>query len=513
MEEKPNMQRSEIQIVWFKRDLRISDHKPIYKASENKIPTLPIYIVEPDYWQQPFANRRHWHFIYDSLLELREDLKKLDQSLVIRVGSVIDIFQRLLIEYRIKHIYAHEETGNQWTFDRDIQVQKWCKKNNILLEESPTNGVVRGLKNRSEWSKIRKIRIYNTLIETPLSLIPLNGIEEGLIPQKSDPLFKNDFKGKVQKGGRKEALTMLKSFLNERGKGYLFNISAPGKSEIHSSRISPHLTWGTISSKEVQNLINVKRENLLDDENKLWKKNLTAFTSRLSWRCHFIQKLETQPSIEFKCMHPLYEGLREKEFNNDLYNAWKKGKTGYPFIDACMRSLNYNGWITFRMRAMLVSFASYDLWLDWRKTGYHLAQAFTDYEPGIHYSQLQMQSGVTGINTLRIYNPIKQSQDHDPKGEFIKKWVPELKNISETWIHEPWKMELINQNSFKCIIGENYPAPIVDHSISIKYARSRIAEILKKNGYKDNSKEVFKKLGSRKKNKGTKKINVQLQLL
>ena len=373
--------------------------------------------------------------------------------------------------------------------------------------------MVRGLKNRSEWSKIRKTRIHDTLIKTPQKLTALIGVEEGAIPEKNDPIFKNNFNGKVQKGGRIEALSILESFLNDRGKGYLFNISAPGKSEITSSRISAHLTWGTVSSKEVQNVINIKKENLLDNEKKVWQKNLIALSSRLSWRCHFVQKLETQPSIEVRCMHPLYEGLREKEFKNDLYDAWKNGQTGYPFIDACMRSLNYNGWITFRMRAMLVSFASYNLWLDWRITGYHLAQTFTDYEPGIHYSQLQMQSGVTGINTVRIYNPIKQSYDHDPHGIFIKKWVPELKNISETWIHEPWKMELSTQKTTKCIIGRNYPAPIVDHTISIKNARSRIAEIVKKDDYKDKSKVVLNKMGSRKRTKISKNSNPQLQLL
>ena len=226
-----------------------------------------------------------------------------------------------------------------------------------------------------------------------------------------------------------------------------------------------------------------------------------------------IQKLESRPSIEFKCMHPFYDGLRENNFDIKYYNAWKKGLTGYPFIDACMRSLNYNGWITFRMRAMLVSFASYDLWLDWRKTGYHLAQTFTDYEPGIHYSQLQMQSGVTGINTLRIYNPIKQSIDHDPNGKFIKKWVPELNHVPEIWIHEPWKMDLHTQKTINCFIGKHYPEPVVNHLEAIKIAKAKMGLILKKEGYIQGSKIVLSKLGSKRVKQYRKKNAKQLQLI
>ena len=130
---------------------------------------------------------------------------------------------------------------------------------------------------------------------------------------------------------------------------------------------------------------------------------------------------------------------------------------GYPFLDACMRSLKVNGWINFRMRAMLLSFASYHLWLHWKYTADFLASLFIDFEPGIHYSQSQMQSGTTGINTIRIYNPIKQGKDHDPDGLFIRKWIPELSNIPNNYIHTPW---LSN------VKLENYPLPIVDEKIA-----------------------------------------------
>ena len=512
MVEKLNMIKSEIQIVWFKRDLRITDHAPIYQASLNKIPTLPIYIVEEEYWQKSFSNRRHWCFIYDSLVDLRKELKKFGQGLIVRVGDVLEIFKNLSRKYLIKSIFAHEETGNNWTFERDIAIQNWCFKNNIKLNEYPTNGVIRRLKNRSEWIKLKNFRMKERQVPLPQTLIPINDLKEGLIPKKDNSIFKNNFEGKVQRGGRIEALKIMESFLDNRGKSYVLNISKPETSEKHCSRISPHLTWGTISSREVLKSINKKKEKLSGVDKKYWNKNLAAMTARLSWRCHFIQKLETQPSIEFKCIHPFYEGLRENEFNNEFYHAWKSGQTGYPFIDACMRSLNFNGWITFRMRAMLVSFASYDLWLDWRKIGHHLAQNFTDYEPGIHYSQLQMQSGVTGVNSLRIYNPIKQSQDHDTNGEFIKKWVPELKALSKTWIHEPWKMDLSTQKKIKCVIGKDYPAPIVDHIKSIKEAKSKIEVVFKKDNYKKNSKLVLKKLVNKKIKKKSKAPTKQLEL-
>ena len=129
------MQKSKIQIVWFKRDLRTTDHKPLFEASKTLKPILPIYVVENEYWKQPFSNKRHWCFIYDSLIELRKELKKLGQSLIVRIGSVTDILNELSNQFNIISIFSHEETGNQWTYDRDLKVKNWCNEKNISLIE------------------------------------------------------------------------------------------------------------------------------------------------------------------------------------------------------------------------------------------------------------------------------------------------------------------------------------------------------------------------------------------
>lgn len=479
-----------LNIVWFKRDLRLHDHASLSESVKND-KVLLLYIVEPDLWRLPDSSFRHWSFIYDSLIDLSKQIRGLNAELCIRVGEAINVFEN--IKNTVSHftLYSHEETGNAWTYTRDRAVMSWCKSHDIIWKEFPSNGVVRRLKSRNEWSGIRETRMKQDIIPVPSVISAVTNVSSDKLPAKDHPMF-NHKSGFVQLGGRGEAIKLLRSFLQYRCKDYMSFISKPEMSAQYCSRLSPHIAFGTISVREIEQAVREKisaLSNFPTPDNMSFVKQLQAYLSRLAWHCHFIQKFEQQSDIEFKCTHPSFEGIRENDFIEERLEAWKTGNTGYPFIDACMRSLHAKGWINFRMRAMLVSFASYHLWLDWRQTAPFLATLFTDYEPGIHYSQFQMQSGVTGINSIRIYSPIKQSYDQDPYGKFIKHYVPELENVPSEYIHEPWKMLLPLSH---------YPKRMIVHEEALAHAHKKFKIIFDSEHFAEKSKEIMEKLGSRK---------------
>ena len=472
-----------INILWFKKDLRIQDNEALFEASKN-FKLLPIYIIENDLWSQNSYSDRQWQFCKESLIDLNQDLKKLGQQLIIRTGDVIETFEEISESFKIMGIYSHQETGDYYTYKRDQKIRNWAIKHNIPWKEYLQFAVFRGKTNRDFWANNWKKHLEKKIPQIKIKLNTVN-FRLGNIPNDDFFKFKEDKCLGRLKGGRKEGLLRLEIFLRKDIYLYRKNISNPDKSKDNCSRLSPYITWGCLSIREIYKKVNFKNDI-----------NSKMFKSRLAWHCHFIQKLESEPELEFKEFHSFFKNLRIK--NDRFLKLWSEGNTGYPFLDACMRSLNHNGWLNFRMRAMLMSFASYNLWIPWQESGEMLAKKFVDYEPGIHWCQCQMQSGTTSINTNRIYNPVKQGKDHDPEGEFIRKWLPELKNVPNHFIHEPWL--IVNYEEYKNLNKINYNNPIVDIKETSRSARKKLYKITQKEGYWDISKNVYKKHGSRKSN-------------
>lgn len=399
-------------LVWFRNDLRVTDHPALARAAEAAV--LPLYIPDPADWADPARSARQWAFRAESLTELRESLAALGAPLAVRVGDPVTVLETLCRLHGIGRILCLEDAACRTT---DLRVAAWAAAAGIDFAALPQGP------------------------GAPDALRPLPAVEPGPIPPPRALRLAEDRCPHRQPGGRSQGLLLLQGFLERRGESYRAARDLPLLAERLSSRLSPHLAAGTLSRAEVAEAV---EQRLAGRPGPDWTRSLAAFRAALRIRAQGDTPADAAAD-------PAHLG------------ALMRAETGLPFVDAALRCLTATGWLPARMRAMIASVALHHLGLPERAAGAALACRFTDFSPPVHWAQVRRAA------TGRPADPLALAATLDPSGAFTRRWLPELAQVPDTALQQPWRW-----TGARRLLGRTYPEPVVDPVTAAREARRRL---------------------------------------
>ncbi len=534
-------------IYWLKRDFRLSDNPALSTALSEYDTVVPLFLLEPSALAAAETSVFHVHAQCDAFNGLHAAVTDRGGQLAFAHAEVVDTLDRLFAAHPFETLISHQETGNNRTYARDRAVAAWCEHRGIEWREPIQTAVFRGGVDRDKRHKDWKAFTEADPLPVPADLshcavppayagiliwlrdelqqlpqrpprLPANPAPAApppfadvwlhqpslygtnsatlLRPENFNFALTEEQRAHVQPVNETAANVTLRSFHAERASNYSKGMSSPNTAFYHCSRLSVHLAWGTLTVREAYQRTTARIEELkqtgenagaeIVKDNKALARNLRSFLSRLHWHDHFTQRLETEVEMEHRPLNPNFWEL-ELEKDPEKLTAWITGRTGFPMVDACIRCMQVTGYINFRMRSMLTSTAAHMLHLDFRQIDKPMARLYTDYEPGIHLAQLQMQAGMVGINTLRTYSPEKQFLDHDPEARFVHRWIPELRGYTA---------KEIAKRDLSVGLGD-YPPAIVDRTERVKAYKKIIGDLKYREGGRELTQAVFEKHGSR----------------
>ncbi len=437
-------------IVWHRRDLRTGDNKALSEAGEE---AQPVFIFDPEWLENDLVSDARTEFVLESLKDLNRQYIEKGSHLALLHGNPIEKLEQFSADHEI---YFNKDANHfRQKMEQEVR-EKFQGVDNSAID---TSG-----RDQSDWGRKAKKWFQDDRIRAPESLKSNTVESEVTIDEIREIYSITPEKEKFGEGGTTEARKRLESFL-DRIEDYSGCISPPSKAEASTSHLSPYIRYGCISPREVyQRAAEVKSE--VDN-----RQSVEMFMDRVFWQQHFNQKIEDNPQLFREAINPVYRDLNKDNIDKEKIEVWKNGRTGFPLVDASMRALVETGWLNFRMRAMCASFFSYILKQWWKDGADFFYRHLIDADVAINYYQWQMQSGLIGVHANRIYNPTKQVEENDPEGDFIRKYVPELRTVPTEYIAEPWKMPEEVQRENGVIIGRNYPEPVVDYSREAQKAR------------------------------------------
>jgi deoxyribodipyrimidine photo-lyase len=447
-------------IWWIRRDLRLSDNQALTAALEQGNKVVPVFILDQRLLRSPYASQKRLAFLFDGLRALDNSLRQRNSALIVRQGNLVDVLHILRIETEADGIFAEADIS-PYAQQRDQRAARQLPLTltpgitvhapGDLLKADGTPYTVYTPFNR----KWRSLPFPGNFLPAPEQLPSLPNLDSLTIP--TEPALSGEIPFKA---GEKEALRRLAMFEDSTIYNYA---EMRNRMDVNgTSSLSPYLRFGMLSARQAARVAlraEAQARNAAD------RQSAETWLNELIWREFYASILFHFPIVRLMAFRPKY---RHIAWQNDPagFAAWADGRTGYPVVDAAMRQLTTSGWMHNRARMIAASFLSKDLLIDWRRGEMFFMQHLLDGDPAQNNGGWQWTAG-TGTDAapyFRVFNPAVQSNKFDPHGVYIRRWVPELEAVPDKYIHAPWNMPTDVQKKIGCIIGKDYPAPIVDHA-------------------------------------------------
>ncbi len=436
-------------LVWFRRHLRIVDHDPLYRAAQRGS-VVPVFVLDRSLLHHPETGVARVAFMLQCLAALNQELNTRGGRLIIRTGDPSTVLPRLIQEANAEGIYAYLDCERLYGRVRDAQLNRVLIEQSMRIRWFEPPGLTPDLIPYPQYRDLWFQQMENPLTPTPRALTVPDEIPGDPIPSSAELGLAEDGK-RIPVGGTEAARGLLQAFLDEKTERYYWQLSYPGAAV--TSGLSPYLKFGVISTRDCYHMT---QRALKSAEDPRVQRSCQQFIARLRWGSGFTQRFRYLPQLELRSLYTVFDA-EGWTFDENLYQAWQEGYTGFPIIDAAARCLQTTGgWqqLNFRVRAIYASFLTNLLGMDWRYGALHFMRHLIDGDCPIDHYQWAMQAGVTHCvdkTWTRIYNPQQVAIDRcDPDGSFIRQWVPEVAHLPSDQIGEP-------------PVLSTYPRPILDY--------------------------------------------------